>query len=200
MDGDDIILYYADQRDPNTGQTTAHQTSKDLVNWTPLVNDAIYLANPSARPGMPVVAKLPNGKYFFAYEYGGAPGSSGFPIHYRMAADPRKFASATDYAVVGQPGNKVPTSCPYAVWTSWGGVNGTIILSAYQGEIWTNKQLGEPGAWRVYSVPQPSAYTRALLVFKDQPNMLLLMGAGYLPPSTTNKVSLSVVDLNRIVT
>jgi hypothetical protein len=199
MDGDDIILYYADQRDTRTGQTTAHQTSKDLVNWTPVVNDAIY-SDPAARPGMPVVTKLPNGEYFFAYEYGGAPGSSGFPIHYRMAADPRQFASARDYAVVGQPSNRVPTSCPYAVWTSWGGADGTIILSAYQGEIWTNKQLGNPSAWRVYSVPQPSAYTRSLLIFKDQPNMMLLMGAGQLPPSTTNRVSLSVVDLNQIIT
>jgi len=199
MDGDDIILYYADQRDPKTGQTTAHQTSKDLVTWTSVVNDAIY-TNSAARPGMPVVAKLPNGQYFFAYEYGGAPGASGYPIHYRMASNPRQFASAPDFAVVGQPGNRVPSSCPYAVWTSWGGANGTIILSAYQGEIWSNKQLGDPNAWRVSTVPQPSAYTRSLLIFKDKPSMMLMMGAGHLPPSTTNRVSSSVVDLNQIIT
>lgn len=39
------------------------------------------------------------------------------------------------------------------------------------------------------------ADTRHLRVFKKNPNHLLIAGAGVLPPSTTNTVTVSVIDI-----
>ncbi len=53
-----LVVYYSDQRDPLHGQKLAHQTSSDLVNWGPVVNDAAYTEY-LARPGMTTVAYIP---------------------------------------------------------------------------------------------------------------------------------------------
>jgi hypothetical protein len=151
-----------------------------------------------ARPGMSTVAKLPNNKYIFTYEYGGAPGSRSysFPIHYRISEDPRQFMTAPDFALAA--GRTTPTSSPFVIWTPFGGPNGTIVVSAYQAEIFTNRALGDANSWVSHRIAQPSAYTRSLMVFQDKPELLLVMGAGNLPPSNSNRVSLSVVDLGKL--
>jgi hypothetical protein len=147
---------------------------------------------------MTTVAKLPNGQFMMTYEYGGGPGFSSysFPVYYRINASPLHFNNS-----VGQPivaGSVTPFSSPYVTWSSEGGENGTIIVSSGTNQgIFINKALGDVGKWTMHSVAQPVAYTRHLRVFKDDPNSLLIMGAGHLPPSTTNNVSLSVVDLAR---
>lgn len=198
MHDGEIILYYADQRPEGHGQVISHQTTTDLLTWSDPVHDIVY-EDPEARPGMPVVALLPDDTYLYAYEYGGSPDFADyrFPIHYRIASDPRTFADAPDFPV--DAGGSVPTSSPFVVWTPWGGDNGTIVVSAIQGQVWANKALGDPAAWTVHETPQPGAYTRNLRVFEERPDLLLIMGAGVLPPSDTNKVSLSVVDLEEII-
>lgn len=193
-----IILYYADQRPEGHGQVISHQTTTDLLTWSEPVYDAIY-DDPEARPGMPGVALLPDGTYMYVYEYGGSPDFDDyrFPIHYRISADPTAFGDAEDFPV--NAAGSVPTSSPNIVWTPWGGENGTVIISAAQGQVWANKALGDPAAWTVHDTPQPGAYTRNLLTFAERPDLLLLIGAGVLPPSDTNRVSLSVVDLEEII-
>ncbi|SPN97363.1 related to BNR/Asp-box repeat domain protein [Cephalotrichum gorgonifer] len=193
-----IILYYADQRPEGHGQVQSHQTSTDLRNWSDVVYDVIY-DDPDARPGMPAVARLPDDTYIYTYEYGGDPAYSTyrFPIHYRISSDPTAFGSARDFPI--KVGDSVPTTGPFVVWTPWGGPNGTIVVSAYQGEVYANKALGDPSAWTVHATPQPGAYTRNLRIFKDRPDLMIIAGAGVLPPSKTNKVSLSVVDLEKII-
>ena len=199
LNEDELILFYSDQRDPKHGQIIAHQTTRDLKTWSSLQTDIAY-SDYGARPGMPTTAKLPNGKYILAYEYGGAPGSKSYsyPIHYRLTSDLQKVSSAPDYALVPR-GEGAPTSSPFVTWTSYGGANGTILVSAYGANVFANRALGDANAWVSYKVPQPGAYTRNLMIFQDRPDLLLIMGAGNLPPSTTNKVSLSVVDLKKLL-
>ena len=45
-----LICYYSDQRDPKHGQKLVHQTSADLQNWGPVVDDVAY-STYSYRPG-----------------------------------------------------------------------------------------------------------------------------------------------------
>ncbi|KAJ9148485.1 Glycoside hydrolase family 93 protein [Pleurostoma richardsiae] len=196
---DQIVMYYSDQRDPNHGQKLVHQTSKDLKSWDAVVDDVAY-ANYTARPGMTTVTKLPNGKYIMTYEYGGGPGFSSysFPVYYRISDDPLKFNSAPGHALVAE--GTTPFSSPYITWSSAGGRDGTIVVSdGTHQQIFVNRALGADDKWEWYSVPQLVAYTRHLRVFKDDPSKLLIMGAGHLPPSTTNNVSLSVVDLGKTI-
>jgi hypothetical protein len=196
---DEIIVYYSDQRDPAHGQKLVHQTSKDLKNWDAPVDDVSY-ATYTARPGMTTVAQLPNGKYIMTYEYGGGPGFSAysFPVYYRIADDPRQFNNS-----VGQPiqvGSLKPQSSPYVTWSSVGGRDGSIIVSSGTNQqVFVNRALGDVNKWEAFNVEQPVAYTRHLRVLRGDPAALLIMGAGHLPPSTTNNVSLSVVDLKALL-
>lgn len=177
-----------------------HQRSSDLLTWQEVVEDTKY-ADYYARPGMPTVAKLPNDEYIYVYEYGGAPttGSYWFPVYYRLSEDPLAFLEAPDQQLISDDGT-TPAGSPYVVWSSYGGENGTIVVSCGTlPQIFTNQALGHPDAWKKWEVPQPAAYTRALLVFEEDPDLLMIMGAGDLPPGKTNEVSASVVRLSEII-
>jgi hypothetical protein len=188
-----LVCYYADQRDPKHGQKLSHQTTTDLVSWSALVND-VADSNYNARPGMPGITLLPNGQYIFVYE---TCGTDGCRVHYRLSSDPLNFAAAKDIALVSNKGTR-PVSSPTVVWSSVGGSNGSIIVSAgSQSQIFVNKNLGAENSWVEFATPQPNAYTRGLMTFKENDNFLLIIGGGWLPPSSTNQVSLSVIDLKK---
>lgn len=194
-----IITYYSDQRDPLYGQKLVHQVSSDLINWEPPVNDVTY-STYTDRPGMTTVTHLPNGKYMMTYEFGGGPTVTGtayeFPVYYRINENPLDFDSSIGYPVVAD--GVQPTSSPYITWSPVGGPNGTIIVSCGTlSQIFTNQELGAVGAWKIANTPEGISYTRNLRVFKDIPDHLLIMGAGHLPPSTTNTVTVSVIDLEK---
>lgn len=195
-----LICYYSDQRDNAThGQKMVHQTTTDLRSWGPVIDDVAYPTY-TERPGMPTVVQLPNGKFLMTYEYGGSKVLSGyqFPVFFKVVSDPEKFGPATG-TVLKTTDGYIPTGSPYVVWSPVGGKNGTIIASAHSsGDVYVNTGLAEPGTlWRRVATPEKNAYTRHLRVLND-PTKLLIMGAGQLPPSTTNKVQLSVMDIGRL--
>lgn len=202
MNQNTLICYYSDQRlNATYGQYMVHQTTTDLKTWGPVVEDVAYPTY-TDRPGMPTVAKLPNGKYIMTYEYGGGPvitGSYQFPVYYKIVEDPEKFGEAEGISLQSTDGT-IPTGSPYVVWTPVGGENGMIIASAHSGtnadgsEVYVNKGLGE-GDWVKMDTPEGSSYTRHLRVLQD-PTKLLIMGGGQLPPSDTNKITVAVVDVS----
>jgi hypothetical protein len=194
---DTLICYYSDQRDTAYGQKMVHQTTTDLKTWGPVIDDVTYPTY-TDRPGMPTLAKLPNGQFIMTYEYGGNHGNSSysFPVHYKIVSDPEKFGAATGVELKATDGT-VPTGSPYVVWSSVGGANGTIIASGHSNsEVFVNTQLGQ-GAWVKVATPETTHYTRHLRVLSDE-TKLLIMGGGQLPPSSTNKVQLSVMDISNL--
>ncbi|KAF9732570.1 hypothetical protein PMIN06_005649 [Paraphaeosphaeria minitans] len=194
---DTLICYYSDQRDTKYGQKMVHQTTKDLTTWGPVIDDVSYPTY-TDRPGMPTIAKLPNGQFIMTYEYGGNHGTSIYssPVYYKIVSDPEKFDAATGVQLRAADGT-VPTGSPYVVWSSVGGKNGTIIASGHSNrEIFINTQLGQ-GAWKKVATAEFTHYTRHLRVLKDQ-TKLVIMGGGQLPPSTTNKVQLSMMDISQL--
>ncbi|CAO2649811.1 Nn.00g011030.m01.CDS01 [Neocucurbitaria sp. VM-36] len=193
-----LICYYSDQRDNAThGQKMVHQTTRDLKTWGKVIDDVAYPTY-TDRPGMPTVALLPNGKYIMSYEYGGGPAinsSYQFPVYYKIVSDPEKFGPAPGISLKASDGT-IPTGSPYVVWSPVGGKNGTIIVSAHSNtEVFINKGLGE-GEWTKVDTPEARHYTRHLRVLNGG-KKLLIMGGGQLPPSTTNKVQLSVMDISK---
>ncbi|KAF2678854.1 glycoside hydrolase family 93 protein [Lentithecium fluviatile CBS 122367] len=193
-----LICYYSDQRDNAThGQKMVHQTTTDLKTWGPVIDDVAY-PKYTDRPGMPTVVQLPNKKFIMTYEYGGGPVTSGyqFPVYYKIVDDPEKFGPATGISLKATDGT-IPTGSPYVVWSPVGGANGTIIVSAHSNtEVFINTGLGL-GSWKKVSTPEATHYTRHLRVLQDT-KKLLIMGGGQLPPSTTNKVQLSVMDISKL--
>jgi hypothetical protein len=134
------------------------------------------------------------------YEYGGGPTKSGsgyaFPVYYRINKNPLHFNSSVGYPLITNNGIQ-PNGSPYVTWSPVGGDNGTIVVSSgSNSQVFTNQALGDEKAWKTVATPERVSYTRHLRVLNN-PNHLLIMGGGHLPPSTTNKITVSVIDLKQ---
>jgi hypothetical protein len=66
---DQLICYYSDQRDPKYGQKLVHQTTKDGLTWGDVVDDVTYDVY-TARPGMPTVMRMNDGRFVYTYGKG----------------------------------------------------------------------------------------------------------------------------------
>jgi len=200
-----LIYYYSDQRDNATyGQKLVHQTSADLRSWGPIVDDVTYPTY-TDRPGMPTVARLPDGNYIYAYEYGGGPNPAktdgySFPVYYRLSRDPEAFDSAPHHPIrIPQQGGVpfVPDGSPFVVWTPAGGPLGTIVVSSgCCSQVFINKKLGAEDAWEIMDTPAGASYTRSLRVMQQDPSYVMISGGGKLPPAGgTNVVGVSVIKI-----
>ncbi|KAF7592745.1 hypothetical protein BBP40_012503 [Aspergillus hancockii] len=194
-----LICFYSDQRANEThGQKLVHQTTTDLKNWGDVIDDVVYPTY-TDRPGMPIVTKLPNGQFLMTYEYGSFFNTSSysFPVYYRLSEDPEDFLSAPHQKLIVSSGTK-PTGSPYNVWSSFGGENGTIVVSSgNEGPVFVNQALGE-GEWTEIATPESASYTRALRVLQQDQRFLLLNGGGVLN-GEANKVTVSVIDLESVL-
>ncbi|GAA2077452.1 hypothetical protein GCM10009840_10200 [Pseudolysinimonas kribbensis] len=163
---DNLVCYYSDQRDPDFGQKLAHQTSRDLRTWGPVVNDATGTTYAN-RPGMTTIAQIRGDLWIMTYEYGVPDDPENpqrddysYPIHYRLARDPESFRFSQDMALVPSTG-AVPNGAPVVSWSPSGGKNGTIIVTDNDDQdFMINRALGDPGAWTRFSSPMPAGYSR----------------------------------------
>lgn len=173
------MVYYSDQRDPLHGQKLAHQTSKDLINWGPVVND-VALANYTLRPGMTTVAEMGNGKWILTHELGFAPNPTApYAVHYRIADSPLEFQSAPEYLLQATDGT-ISSAGPYVVWTPAGGSNGTIVVSdSTYSELFLNTEHGDPNAWVKVPTGKGISYTRALQVLPNESQVMIVDGGLY---------------------
>ena len=181
------------QRDPAYGQKMVHQVTSDGKNWGAVVNDVRYPTY-TARPGMPIVHKLPTGSYMMTYEYGGGPDYSDyqFPVYYKISRNPLAFDSVQGRPVKTTDGY-VPKGSPSNIWTSVGGANGTIVVSAASNaELYINRKNGE-GPWTVLKTNSPAAYTRYLDVGFNPKDIAIIAG-GQLGQGPTNKVTFTATE------
>jgi hypothetical protein len=176
-----VIVYYSDQRDPLHGQKLAHQTSRDLVHWTPVANDVVY-ANYTLRPGMVTVAKLGSGQYMMSHELAFAqddPVNAPYAVHYQLADSPLDFEHAPKHLLKASDGT-IPSACPYTVWTPAGGKQGTVVLSdGTNAELFLNTHSGDPRFWKKVDSGKGIAYSRALQVMPDESTVLVYNGGLY---------------------
>jgi hypothetical protein len=125
---DRLICYYSDQRDPKYGQKLAHQTSTDLRQWGPVVNDSVG-TDYSERPGMTTVAQVHHSMWIMTHEAGGNSGDNFYAVHYKLARNPESFGPAAEHVLHDQNGY-VPSASPTVSWSDSGGEMGTIVVSA----------------------------------------------------------------------
>ena len=154
---DRLICYYSDQRDPAHGQKLAHQSSRDLRHWGPVVDDA---ADPeyALRPGMITVAQVHHSLWIMTYEFGVS--DTYYPVRYKLARDPESFGPSPALELLDQDGY-APSAAPSVTWSDSGGPNGTIVVSANSDQdFFVNRALGDPGAWTRLSSPMPRGYSR----------------------------------------
>lgn len=156
---DRLICYYSDQRDPKYGQKLAHQTSRDLRHWGPVVDDSVG-THYSQRPGMTTVAQVHDSMWIMTHEAGGDSGDNFYAVHYKIARDPESFGSAVEHVLHDQDGY-IPSAAPVVSWSDSGGPAGTIIVTANSDQdFFINRALGDPDKWTRLSSTIPGGYSR----------------------------------------
>ncbi|CAN8104877.1 unnamed protein product [Discula destructiva] len=193
-----LVVYYSDQRlNATYGQRMVHQTSTDGLKWGPVVADVEYPVYED-RPGMPIIAQLPNRDYIMTYEYGHtdpATGKYSFPVTYRINSNPLKFSESKGIPIVAKNTGTAPTGSPYVVWSPVGGKDGTLIVSSGDAAtLFTNTALGAAGEWYERKTSASTSYSRHLRVFQEDQDKLLIMAGGKLPTSP-NDVSYSILSI-----
>lgn len=175
-----LVAFFADERQEAThSQFVGHIVSNDggdtwsadthgNTNYAPGLVKDVAISAQAQRPGMPTVARLPNGTYVLAYEIcttargacesylkkstdGGATWGSG-------AADPGTFVQTSDGRYLG--------SSPYVAWSPGGGPDGQLLMAgmhvrrvsdnAFMPEdheaVFVNTSNGD-GAWSWFPAP-----------------------------------------------
>lgn len=158
-----LIVYYSDERDPKHNQKIVHQTSRDGVHWSEVVND-VALASP-LRPGMPVVAKMGNGKYLMSWE---CVCDRNTFTSVKVTADPESWdASDGGTKIAGSGGT------PYTVWLHDGRRNGMLVQSSNgRDNLFVNTDYGAPGsAWTQVPGKVRAGYSRALVVLSGHKSL-----------------------------
>lgn len=161
---------------------------------------------------MTVVDKFPTAdgdRYIFVHEYPGGINKfnltdRNYPVYYRISSDPTKFDEAEPIPLIAYGSVDQPSSSPYVVWTSAGGPLGTLVVSdANHGSVFTNSVSGHPLHWVAHATTQVDSYSRALHIFKKNPNRLLILGAGKWPgvdpPGTIRPFYATVVEIEELL-
>ena len=126
-----IVVAFTDERphtDPRFNQTLALVRSADGGRTWSDVKYTVTVPDRTLRPGMPVVARMGNGKYIMVYEIVGYPCCD---IYFKLSDD------GVDWGDPHLQGTRAETkdglflgSMPYVIWVPQGGEKGTVILTA----------------------------------------------------------------------
>ena len=143
-----LFCYYSDERYKDRGnynQLLAHKVSEDGgYTWGEEKIDVAF-ADGILRPGMPVVAYLPNGKFIMVYEM---VNQDRIPVYFRIS-DSMDDWGKPDFIgnpIIAADGSYL-TGTPYVAWIDKGGENGTILATGRGfSHIFANSEMGM-GFW-----------------------------------------------------
>lgn len=144
----EITIVYSDEK-PHTerilNQCLAVTSSSDGGRTWSDSRLVVAIPDGNRRPGMAIVTKLPNGKYFMCYEIVNDPDEG---IYYKISDDGMDYGDPALYGTRAETADgRYVGSMPYCVWTKNGGPNGTIILSGKRDSGWLG--LRDPGKFLV---------------------------------------------------
>lgn len=146
---------------------------------------------------MPVISELPNGKWFYTYEWLNVEDGTGFELYYRIADDPFSVADAEDVPLLPFNSDTQPLGQPYNVWTPAGGPQGTIIAgNGGNTELYINKRLGDPDAWEEIQTPAGSSYSRSFTVLPNDPSRIMIISPGPNNSAGINEVLVTTIDID----
>jgi len=124
-----LICFFSDERDSsNHSQFIGHIVSVDGGDtWSRnVVKDVASPVQPD-RPGMPVVTRLPDGKYVMAFE---VCGRANCEIRIKYSNDGYRWDPKNLGTLVETTDGRYLGHSPYIVWSKGGGQNGQLILAA----------------------------------------------------------------------
>ncbi|WP_373987138.1 sialidase family protein [Duganella sp. BuS-21] len=199
----ELVCYYSDETLAGKSQILVQVTSRDAVNWS-APQTIVAGDDPNARPGMPIVRRLPSGAYLMTYEncYGG-------PLDCALRA--KRSADGLNWGAANDPGFRLETAsglffrhAPTFTWVPVAGQpNGMLIAigqilvdksgvpdASGNGKVmFTNTTADGSGPWRMVDAPLALAspplltnwcqnYSSPLLPTADNKGLIMLQTDG----------------------
>ncbi len=163
-----LVCFYSDETQPHHSQVLQQVRSRDGVHWSAPVN-TVAVPNPAGRPGMPVVTRVPGGRYFMTYELCG---TAACAVYARTSVDGWRWGDpAVDGSRITTAEGGYLAHAPTNTWSSAGrteGTEGTLLLASQMaltpdGEIsggngqslWMNRNKDGSGPWQRVTAPVP---------------------------------------------
>jgi hypothetical protein len=164
-----LVAYFSDERDKSRGysQLLDHEVSPDGGHtWGPPVYD-VAVPDGLTRPGMAIVIRDGHGRYYMSYEAVSMPGYPLEPrtnsVHFRTSDDGDHWGDPNGYGTLIQDRwRQFPNGTPYIAWSSWGGPNGTLLVTGRSvardnigrvgNGMFVNRNGGE-GLWTLIETP-----------------------------------------------
>jgi hypothetical protein len=191
-----LVVYFSDERYKKDGysQLLDHRVSTDGGRtWGDLVYD-VAIPDGLTRPGMAIVTRMGNGRYFMVYELVGMPGRAleprSNPVHFRMSNDADNWGDYKAYGTLIQDRwRQFVWATPYVVWSPWPAPNGTLLVSGRAilrydlGQVGNgmmiNRKNGE-GLWTLIETPirytpGPGGYSQTMIPLGDGREILQMV-------------------------
>lgn len=187
---DTLICYYSDETVPgdNGGQILVYKTSEDGgENWS----DVTVIVDTNARPGMPVVSQMANGKWILTYE---TVGWNPIKAGYKIADNPFDWENVSDWGDTLPGINGTYGGSPY-VYTLDDGrvVAGTGSLS----EVFVNTREDASGEWIPCATGAPAGYNRCFFQLSSGEFVIAgTEGSGF--AGQDNKIFVKVMDPDEV--
>ncbi len=206
MEGPDHMLYcfYSDERflgSDHYNQLLAHMRSADGGRtWSDIVIDVAY-PDDTLRPGMPIIAPLPDGRFVMVYEM---VNEDRIPVYFRISEDLNDWGEPdfTGNPVIARDGSHL-TGTPYVLWIPQGGPQGTILVTGRGfSDIYANSHGGE-GFWERMDTLIPldnnrdfAGYSQCLLTIHGGKRILSVAPRDILPDKAM--IEAAVADIYAI--
>lgn len=201
-----LVVYFSDERykaggthPPEPGsygynQLLDHRVSEDGGRtWGDVVFD-VAIPDGLTRPGMAVVTRTGNGRFFMVYEMVSMPGyplePRSNPVHFKVSDDGVDWGDFKEFGTLIQDRwRQYINGTPYIVWSPWGGPNGTLIASGRSivrydlgrvgNGVMINRNNGE-GFWTLIETPirytpGPGGYSQTMIPLGDGREILQLV-------------------------
>ena len=191
-----LVVYFSDERDKKSGysQLLDHRVSNDGGRtWGDLVYD-VAIADGLTRPGMAIVTRAANGKFYMVYEMVGMPGHALEPrsnlVHFKVSDDGDNWGDFKQYGTLIQDRwRQFPWATPFIVWSPWPAPNGTLLVTGRAilrydlGQVGNgmmiNRKNGE-GLWTLIETPiqytpGPGGYSQTMIPLGDGQEILQMV-------------------------
>ena len=187
-----LYCFFSDERGMSNGggQKLVFSKTSDGLNWGGVVDVCNFQSeNKHFRPGMPVVTRLPDGRYFMIYE--GVNMHSGYlPTYYKITDDIEKWRpTEREDGVLPHP---LDGGSPYCITLT----DGTLVVGAHgTNKVAVNTDSLKTNNWTLVDTNIGNAYTRCLVPLMDNKFMVVSAGAYSAPDPHKLTVSVEEIDI-----
>lgn len=192
-----LYCFYSDDSDPVHSQTIVYKSTKDLINWSEKVPVVVF-ANPDARPGMPVVTKMDNGRYYLCYEL--LENGDNKPCRYKISDSISEWDACDEGTEIIAGLNKEIHTSPVCLWIPQG-KNGTLIVAGKYGNCSNNQLFVSNDYGKTYTLMiSPFEYDNSKAGFGYSPCLIYseTENAVYFANTVDYKDSLSKIQFIRM--